>query len=217
MNIEHERLHANLAITEQLLTPRFDRALTYAAALHRQQRRKLPPVPYISHLLGVAALVIEDGGSEDEAIAALLHDAVEDQGGEVTQVAIERQFGEQVAFIVEGCTVVPMTAAESWRSHKQGYLNQVRQASASVHRVVLADKLHNGRSLLGNFQQFGDTTWQHFRGTPTDILWLYQQWNVLFDDLKPGWMANELKHVVTLLHPWVNASEVLEASISNGR
>lgn len=202
---------------EQQFTTRFDQALLYASTLHRQQRRKLPSVPYISHLLGVAALVIEDGGDEDEAIAALLHDAVEDQGGEATQCAIEHQFGERVAFIVEGCTVVPMTEGENWRLHKRGYLCQVRQASASVHRVVLADKLHNGRSLLGNLHQFGDTTWQHFRGTPADILWLYQQWNMLFDDLKPGWMTSELKHVVTLLHPWVNANDSLEVSISNGR
>ncbi|MGK7887992.1 MAG: HD domain-containing protein [Leptolyngbyaceae cyanobacterium] len=185
-----------------LITPRFEQALVVATQLHGQQRRKVNDVPYISHLLGVAALVLEDGGTEAEAIAALLHDVVEDQGGAVARFSLLSQFGAPVVAIVDGCTAPEQPSGESWRSHKLRYLEQVQQASPSVHRVVLADKLHNGRSLLVNWDQFGSGMWRCFRGKPADILWFYQQCVERFARVKPGWMLNELSHVVTRLE-WV--------------
>jgi len=171
-------------------------ALIMATRLHKAQTRKANDVPYISHLLGVASLVMEDGGNEGEAIAALLHDAVEDQGGAATRALIYERFGPQVGAIVDGCTEPPPISGESWRQHKQRYLQHVAQASPAVHRVVLADKVHNGRSLLVNLQQYGPQIWQYFRGSLPDILWLQRQQVALFQRLKPGWMADELARLV---------------------
>lgn len=191
----------------QLLTDRFDYALVYASQLHRSQRRKLPPVPYICHLLGVASLVIEDGGDEDEAIAALLHDAIEDQGGAATGLGIQRQFGDRVYAIVQGCTVSHDNHVP-WRSRQEQYFQQIIHGDVSVQRVVLADKLHNGRSLLGSLHQIGNQTWQYFHGSADDILWFYQTLLTIFTTLKPGWMAHELSHIVQQLFVHISAPTV---------
>ncbi|NJM98593.1 MAG: HD domain-containing protein [Phormidesmis sp. RL_2_1] len=175
------------------LGERFERALAYAAQLHRQQRRKVTGVPYISHLLGVAALVIEDGGCEDSAISALLHDAVEDQGGLETLAAIRLQFGKQVADWVWACTEPPRRDGQSWRSHKTAYLEQVRQAPPEVRRIILADKLHNGLSLLANLSLAGPSIWDDFSGTKADIGWFYQACCQLFPET--DWMAKQLRVV----------------------
>ncbi|NEQ95969.1 MAG: hypothetical protein F6K30_04470 [Cyanothece sp. SIO2G6] len=113
--------------------------------------------------------------------------------------------------IVEGCTAPEQPPAESWRSHKLRYLEQVQQASPSVHRVVLADKLHNGRSLLANGHQFGSEMWNDFKGKPVDILWFYQQIVERFAAIKPGWMLTELNHVVTRLE-WVVSRQEYNAT-----
>jgi (p)ppGpp synthase/HD superfamily hydrolase len=114
---------------DTILTDRFEQALVYANQLHRAQRRKLPDVPYVCHLLGVASLVIEDGGDEDEAIAALLHDAIEDQGGTATGLAIQNQFGDRVYAIVQGCTV-HRDANIPWRSQSSIF----SRLSTAVHQ-----------------------------------------------------------------------------------
>ncbi|PZO53453.1 MAG: phosphohydrolase [Phormidesmis priestleyi] len=176
-----------------VLGERFEQALLYAAQLHRQQRRKVTGVPYISHLLGVAALVIEDGGCEDSAISALLHDAVEDQGGLETLAVIRSQFGEQVADWVWACSASPRPMGQSWRSHKAAYLQQVRQAPAEVRRIILADKLHNGLSLLVNLSLAGSSIWDEFSGTQADIIWFYQACCKLFPET--DWMAARLRAV----------------------
>ena len=186
-------------------TDRFEQALVYASQLHRSQRRKLPPVPYVCHVLGVAALVIEDGGDEDEAIAALLHDAIEDQGGAATGLEIQQRFGDRVYAIVQGCTIA-RTPGLSWRSQQQHYFQQIIYGSSSVHRVVLADKLHNGRSLSGSLHQRRYETWHSFHGSSNDILWFYQTLLTIFTTLKPGWMTYELSHVVQHLTLHVSAA-----------
>jgi (p)ppGpp synthase/HD superfamily hydrolase len=178
-----------------MLTPRFETALAFAARLHVHQRRKLTHTPYIAHLLSVAALVLEDGGDEQEAIAALLHDAIEDQGGVATRDLIRQQFGEQVTQIVEGCTEPQREPQQTWRDHKLAYLHQIRSASAAVHRVVLADKLHNGRSLLLNLHLYGTVTWDYFKGGQANVLWLHHQQLQLFRQLSTSWMVNELAWV----------------------
>ena len=179
-------------------TDRFEQALVYASHLHRSQRRKLPPVPYVCHVLGVAALVIEDGGDEDEAIAALLHDAIEDQGGAATGLEIQQRFGDRVYGIVQGCTI-NCPDHVSWRSLQQQYIQHLIQADPSVHRVALADKLHNGRSILGNLYKTGHDTWNYFHGSADDMIWFYETLVAIFTSLKPGWMTDELRHVVQQL------------------
>ncbi len=186
-------MRAEEAAADALLGDRFVDALTYAAQLHRGQRRKVTGVPYISHLLAVAALVIEDGGCEDGAIAALLHDAVEDQGGAATLAVIRERFGEQVAGWVWACTARPLKPGEDWRSHKRAYLAQVSAAPLAVQRIVLADKLHNGRSLLVNLSRFGPGVWAEFSGDREDVIWFYQE--VCRGMGGCGWMAGLVREV----------------------
>jgi (p)ppGpp synthase/HD superfamily hydrolase len=179
--------------TTTQLTDRFAHAFAYAFSLHRHQRRKVRPIPYIAHLMSVAALVLEDGGSEDEAVAALLHDAVEDQGGEATRSQILQQFGPEVVAIVDACTEPPRQPGQGWRQHKQRYLNQIQQADESAQRVILADKAHNLRSLLINLDMQGDSIWGRFAGTKEDYLWLYQSLGELFEMSVPGSLINQVR------------------------
>jgi len=162
------------------LGERFEAALVYAARLHKHQKRKLTNVSYICHLLAVAALVIEAGGCEDTAIAALLHDAVEDQGGQSTLIEIEEQFGVRVASWVHACSAREMTEKESWRSHKQEYLKQIETSPPQVKQIILADKIHNGRALLQGAYQFGINMWDNFAGNQTDIVWIYKEYCRVF-------------------------------------
>jgi len=166
-----------------LLTNRFEYALVYATQLHAQQVRKGTNVPYISHLLSVAALVLEDGGDEDEAIAALLHDAVEDQGGVATREAILQQFGERVTQIVDGCTDTDVMPKPPWRERKQQHLENLRHATPAVCRVELADKLHNARSILLDLRGDGEAVWQKFRGGKEGTLWYYRAALEVFEQL----------------------------------
>ncbi len=165
-----------------MLGKRFERALVYALRLHRHQRRKVTGAPYICHLLAVAAMVIEAGADEDCAIAALLHDAVEDQGGSDTLLAIQQQFGQRVAADVSACSAPSRRADQDWRSHKLDYLAQIEAAPVAVKQIVLADKLHNGRSLLSNLSQFDPSVWREFSGSPLEIVWLYQAYHLLLKD-----------------------------------
>ncbi len=153
---------------------RFSDALVYAAALHSEQRRKLSGEPYQAHLLAVAAIVMEYGGSEDEAIAALLHDAVEDQGGLATREEIRRRFGETIAASVDGCTDTADTPKPPWRERKEAFLARLQDAPAPIRRVVAADKLHNGRSILREHRRLGEAMWTYFRGGRDGTLWYYR-------------------------------------------
>jgi GTP pyrophosphokinase len=148
--------------------------LEYAFALHARQYRKGGPVPYIAHLLGVTALVLEDGGDEDEAIAALLHDAVEDQGGLPTLEEIRRRFGERVAHIVEGCSDAYEIPKPAWRERKAAYLASLPSASPEVQRVSLADKVHNARALLTDLRLQDPAIWKRFNGGRDGTLWYYR-------------------------------------------
>ncbi|UCF28016.1 MAG: HD domain-containing protein, partial [Chloroflexota bacterium] len=130
------------------LTDRFEEALIYAARLHAEQKRKRSSVPYFAHLLGVTSLVLEDGGEEDEAIAALLHDAVEDQGGVETLMDIRLKFGSEVADIVDALTDSYTDPKPPWRERKEAFIASIRTASPAVIRVSLADKVYNARATL---------------------------------------------------------------------
>ena len=156
------------------LSARFEAALPFAAGLHRDQVRKGTNTPYVSHLLGVAAIVLEHGGNEDEAIAALLHDAVEDQGGASTLRAIHDRFGGAVAAIVAGCTDTDLVPKPPWRPRKEAYVTHVASASPSVRLVSAADKLHNARTILADYRRHGDAVWERFSGGKEGSLWYYR-------------------------------------------
>lgn len=183
-----------------VLGARFEAALVYAAQLHRYQQRKLTGVPYVAHLMAVAALVLEDGGSEDEAIAALLHDAVEDQGGMAALGMIRQRFGDAVAELVLGCTQSGSGTDLSWCDQKLEYLAQLRVAGSEVQRIALADKLHNGRSLLGLLRVYGAEVWPQFSGRRQGTLWLYGKYVELFERVCPGWMVVELRQLTLALN-----------------
>ena len=156
------------------LTERFEQALVYATQLHGKQIRKGSGVPYISHLLSVAALVLEDGGNEDEAIAALLHDAIEDQGGDKTRQEIRAKFGDKVVSIVNGCTDAEVIPKPPWQERKQKYIEKIRHASPEVRRVSIADKLHNARSILADYHRGDTDIWSRFKGGKEGTLWYYR-------------------------------------------
>ena len=145
-----------------ILSPRFVEAVGYAVELHRHQCRKGTAIPYASHLLAVAGLVLEDGATEDEAIGAALHDAVEDQGGAPVLEAIRRRFGEAVAGIVAGCSDTDRQPKPPWRERKETFLEHLRQAPRSVLLVKAADALHNARSLLSDYLAVGEELWRRF-------------------------------------------------------
>lgn len=179
------------------LSHRFEQALVYAHKLHRKQTRKGGNIPYISHLLSVAALVLENGGDEDEAIAALLHDAVEDQGGKATREVILNMFGERVTEIVDGCTDADTIPKPPWRERKEQYIARLRHASSSVRRVALADKLHNARSILRDLSRDGEATWDKFKGGKSGTLWYYRTVLEVFLESDPdSWLVQELNRVV---------------------
>lgn len=156
------------------LGERFEEALAWTSSLHRRQARKRPAVPYVAHLLAVCSLVIEAGGDEDEAIAALLHDAVEDQGGAPLLAEIRSRYGDRVAEIVDGCTDAYESPKPAWRQRKQDFIAGLDQASDSVLLVVAADKLHNAQSTIESLQAEGLAVWERFRGRER-ALWYYRQ------------------------------------------
>ncbi|HWR16379.1 MAG TPA: HD domain-containing protein [Terriglobales bacterium] len=159
------------------LTQRFNDALVFTAELHcRQTRKGGDQIPYISHLLGVASLVIEAGGDEDMAIAALLHDAVEDQGGMETLERIRERFGERVAHVVVGCTD-DFTGHNrtAWCDRKTKYIEHLREESDEETRIVsLADKVHNARTILLDYIEQGDAVFARFRARKDGTIWYYR-------------------------------------------
>jgi (p)ppGpp synthase/HD superfamily hydrolase len=153
---------------------KFEEALQYAARLHRDQIRKGTDTPYVTHLLTVAAIVGENGGTEDEVVAALLHDAPEDQGGEERLKDIRARFGEAVAQIVDGCVDTYEEPKPAWRPRKEAYVAHVSSAPASVRLVSAADKLHNARTILADLRAVGEDLWDRFTGGKEGTLWYYR-------------------------------------------
>ena len=152
------------------VSQRFHHALACASELHRTQARKSTEIPYIAHLLAVASIVMEAGGTEDEAIAALLHDGPEDQGGEPTLSAIRARFGDAVADIVASCSDTFESPKPDWAIRKQQYLEHLKTASDSAKLVSAADKLHNARATLRDLREQGESVWERFSGTREQIL-----------------------------------------------
>ena len=156
------------------LGDRFTNAMTYAAELHADQCRKGGEIPYVSHLLAVASLVLEHGGDEDQAIAALLHDAVEDQGGLDTLTEIRNRFGDRVARIIDECTDAYTDPKGPWRQRKDEYLAAVAALSPDALLVSITDKLHNARTILADYREVGESVWSRFNGGRAGTLWYYR-------------------------------------------
>jgi (p)ppGpp synthase/HD superfamily hydrolase len=155
------------------LSKRFDEAFLYAHEAHRDQRRKKTDRPYISHLMGVASLVLQYGGDEEQAIAALLHDVVEDCGGAPRLAEIREKFGERVARIVDGCTDTDQIPKPPWRERKERYVERVRGEKDDVLLVSAADKLYNMREILMDVREHGPGVWERFQGKREGSLWYY--------------------------------------------
>jgi (p)ppGpp synthase/HD superfamily hydrolase len=189
------------------LDSRFEEALIFATRLHSSQTRKGKNLPYISHLLAVTALVFQAGGDEDEVIAALLHDAVEDQGGLQTLDEIRRRFGERVAMIVEGCSDSLGEPKPPWLERKTRYLAHLATAPVEVRRVSLADKLHNARTILTDLEEYGESTWTRFNGGRQGSLWYYQSLLEIFQQKESGFMLREFTRVVQEIQRLAGKSE----------
>jgi (p)ppGpp synthase/HD superfamily hydrolase len=184
---------------EAKLTGRFDQSFLYAHEWHRGQLRKRTDRPYISHLMGVASLVLQFGGDEDQAIAALLHDVVEDCGGAPRLLEIREKFGERVARIVEGCTDSDEVPKPPWRDRKQRYIEHVRREAADVLLVSAADKLYNVREILLDLRELGPAVWERFSGKRDGSLWYYRSLLEEFRGRAPAALVAELDRAVSEL------------------
>jgi (p)ppGpp synthase/HD superfamily hydrolase len=182
---------------QSTFSDRFDRALAYAAVIHAGQVRKTNNVPYIAHLLGVASIALEYGADEDEAIAALLHDAGEDAGGEGRIADIRARFGEKVAKIVEGCTDSLTIPKPEWRERKEKYIAHLESADAPTILVSAADKLYNTRAILRDLRREGDGVFDRFKGKKEGTLWYYRALVTAFRKHGENELIDELDRVVT--------------------
>ncbi len=191
-----------------ILSQRFEDALVYSARLHAKQIRKGTTIPYVSHLLGVAGIVLEHGGNEVETIAALLHDAVEDQGGADTREEIRRRFGDAVVSIVDGCTDAEVIPKPPWKERKEQYIARLSHASPSILLVSAADKLHNARAILGDYRALGENLWDRFNGGKEGTLWYYKS---LVDAFKQAAAGTALAPLIEELERVVGEIEKLSA------
>jgi (p)ppGpp synthase/HD superfamily hydrolase len=193
--------------TSPRLTPKFVEAMAYAAKKHATQTRKGSDTPYLGHLLSVAGFVIEANGTETEAIAALLHDAAEDQGGEATLAEIREKFGDEVAEIVGECSDTFETPKPPWRERKQRYVDHLPEASDAAILVSLADKLHNARAILRDYREVGDRLWQRFSVQDPQLhLWYYRSLLDVYAQRVDNWMVDELREVIDKLEQGINQS-----------
>ncbi len=182
-----------------MLTDRFDDALSYASRIHRDQRRKGTDIPYVSHLLAVASLTLEHGGDEDQAIAALLHDAAEDQGGAERLADIEARFGQGVAAIVADCTDSWVEPRPPWRERKTAYVAALAGKPARSLLVSLADKTHNARAITADLRRHGDDLWPRFTGGAEGTLWYYGALARAFALALPCDLAEEFARTVAAM------------------
>jgi (p)ppGpp synthase/HD superfamily hydrolase len=181
------------------LGPRLQRAFRYAAEKHAGQARKQTAVPYLSHLMAVASLVLEAGGDEDMAIAALLHDVVEDCGGIPRLREVRKQFGPRVAKIVEGCTDSFGEPKPEWMERKKDYLREVEHADRETRLVSASDKLHNVRTILADYRRDGEAIWRRFTGKKEGTLWYYRALSDEYQRRSPNRITRELAIAVAEL------------------
>jgi (p)ppGpp synthase/HD superfamily hydrolase len=186
-------------------SPRLGAAFEYACQLHADQPRKGTTIPYIAHLMAVAALVMEHGGGEDEAIAALLHDAIEDQNHDGSVPGeIGTRFGPKVLALVEACSDSRGPDKPDWRPRKEAYLTHLRSAPANVRLIAAADKLHNARAILGDYRRMGEDLWERFTEGRDEQLWYYRS---LVSALRKGDYGGQSRALVDQLDEVVTALE----------
>jgi len=189
-----------------MLSSRFSKALVYAHELHQNQVRKGTSIPYISHLMAVSAIALEHGANEDQAIAALLHDSLEDapqysgRSRRIIEQEIATQFGTQVLKIVLSCTDTNSEGEkEDWWERKKAYLQHLEAMDDAVLLVSNADKLHNAQSIWRDYQNLGETLWSRFTAGKAGTLWYYQNLAELFNRRRPSQLASDLQKVVNQL------------------
>lgn len=178
------------------LTSRFEDAFTYAHRVHAEQTRKGTSVPYIGHLMGVASIVLDDGGSENEAIAALLHDAAEDHGGKERLADIRARFGDDVASIVADCTDSWDTPKRPWLERKTAYAEHARGLGPSSLRVSAADKVHNAYAILRDLRNEGEAVWSRFNASSDDVMSYYEALVRAYRHAGGGRLVDELDRIV---------------------
>ncbi len=193
------KVRKRISLRPPKLGPRLQRAFRYAAAKHYGQTRKQSAVPYLSHLMAVASLVLEAGGDEDMAIAALLHDVVEDCGGMPRLREIRQRFGSRVAKIVEGCTDSFGEPKPEWVERKKDYLREVKHAGVETRLVSASDKLHNVRTILADYRQHGEAIWTRFTGKREGTLWYYRALSDEYRRRSPNRITRELEIAVAEL------------------
>ena len=193
------KVRKKISLKPPKLGSRLQRAFRYAAEKHDGQTRKQSAVPYLSHLMAVASLVLEGGGDEDMAIAALLHDVVEDCGGMPRLREIRKQFGHRVAKIVEGCTDSFGEPKPEWVERKKDYLREVKHAGAETRLVSASDKLHNVRTILADYRQHGEDIWTRFTGKRDGTLWYYRALSDEYRRRSPNRITRELEIAVAQL------------------
>ena len=173
------------------LGPRFDAAVQYALIVHSGQERKGSRVPYVSHLLGTTGIVLQFGGSEDQAMAAMLHDAAEDQGGKERLDDIRVRFGERVAHMVEGCTDTLVNPKPEWEPRKLAYIKRVATEDADTRLVSAADKLDNVRAITADLREVGADLWKRFKGGEK-TLWYYRALVEAYERAEKSALVREL-------------------------
>jgi (p)ppGpp synthase/HD superfamily hydrolase len=180
-----------------ILTSRYADALAFTAAAHREQTRKGTAIPYLSHLMSVSALVLEYGGDEDQAIAGLLHDAIEDQGGVAMETQIRDRYGDRVAQIVRACTDSDVEPKPPWRARKEAYLATLRDKGDDALLVSQCDKLHNATAILEDARTIGPAIWDRFTGKRDGTIWYYQSLAAIFAERRPGPLAERFARIVS--------------------
>ena len=182
------------------LSTKFDDALLFASNLHRDQIRKGSGVPYVAHLLSVAGIALEYGADEEEAIAALLHDTIEDQANgdpEGLKNRLRETFGAKVLSIVEACTDAEGTPKPPRRQRKEQYIAHLAEASPSVLLVSASDKLHNARAILSDLRTVGADVWSRFNDGRDGTLWYYRALVTAFEARGRSALTDELNRVVS--------------------
>ena len=181
---------------DETLTNKLDRAFSYAHEVHDGQFKKGTLVPYLGHLMGVSSIVLGDGGTEDEAVAALLHDAAEDHGGRARLDDIRSRFGDDVARIVEDCTDSWDTPKPSWLARKQAYIQRARTLSSPSLRVSIADKVHNTYGILRDLRNIGEKVWERYDVSADDVLAYYESLVRAYREAGGGRLVDELERIV---------------------